>query len=44
MEPAMVDVRPKLPGDVFDPAGWIGSSELSVDRALELYRQTYGHE
>ena len=44
MEPAMVDVRPKLPVDVFDPAGWLGSSELFVDRALELYRQTYGHD
>jgi hypothetical protein len=44
MDPAIVDVLPKLPGDVFDPGGWLGSSELFVDRALQLYRQTYGHD
>ncbi len=44
MEPAVVDVLAKLPGDVFDPAGWLGSSELFVDRALDLYRQNYGHD
>ena len=31
-----------LPGDVFDPAGWVGSSEFFVERALELYSKVFG--
>ncbi len=39
MEPSAARVLPQLPADVFDPAGWLGSSEVFVDRALELYRK-----
>ena len=38
------EVLARLPGDVFDPAGWLGSSEFFVERALELYRKVFGQE
>ena len=42
-EPRVDEVLARLPGDVFDPAGWLGSSELFVERALELYQKVFGH-
>ena len=36
------EVLARLPGDVFDPAGWLGSSELFVEHALELYQKVFG--
>jgi 3-carboxy-cis,cis-muconate cycloisomerase len=41
-EPAAAEVLPRLPPEVFDPAGWLGSSDAFVDRALELYHKAYG--
>jgi 3-carboxy-cis,cis-muconate cycloisomerase len=41
VEPRVAELLPRLPPDVFDPAGWLGSSELFVDRALELYHKVY---
>ena len=41
MEPSAAAVLPQLPADVFDPAGWLGSSEVFVDRALDLYRKVH---
>ncbi|MBO0730134.1 MAG: 3-carboxy-cis,cis-muconate cycloisomerase [Acidimicrobiaceae bacterium] len=35
---SLPDQLPELPEDVWDPAGWIGSAELFVDRALRRYR------
>ncbi len=43
-EPRVNEVLARLPGDVFDPAGWLGSSEFFVERALELYRKVFGQE
>jgi 3-carboxy-cis,cis-muconate cycloisomerase len=40
--PVLADILAGLPSDVFDPAAWLGSSELYVDRALDLYRKAYG--
>ena len=42
--PGLADVVAKLPADVFDPAAWLGSSELYVDRALDLYRKAYADD
>jgi 3-carboxy-cis,cis-muconate cycloisomerase len=41
-EPGVAEVLSRLPPDAFDPAAWTGSSELFVDRAIELYRKAYG--
>lgn len=37
------DEFPDLPADTWDPAGWIGSAEHFVDRALDLQRQSGRH-
>ena len=41
LEPGIAEVLAQLPPDVFDPAGWTGSSEVFVDRALDLYRKSF---
>jgi 3-carboxy-cis,cis-muconate cycloisomerase len=42
--PGPADVLAKLPANVFDPAAWLGSSELYVDQALDLYRKAYADD
>ena len=42
--PGLADVLAELPADLFDPAAWLGSSELYVDRALDLYRKAYADD
>jgi 3-carboxy-cis,cis-muconate cycloisomerase len=41
-EAGLEEILARLPDDVFDPAGWVGSSEILVDRALEYYRKILG--
>jgi 3-carboxy-cis,cis-muconate cycloisomerase len=41
-EPGMAEVMRRLPPGVFDPAGWTGSAQVFVDRALDLYEKAYG--
>ena len=43
LEPVSAEVLSRLPPDLFDPAGWLGSSEVFVNRALELYHKAYDH-
>jgi 3-carboxy-cis,cis-muconate cycloisomerase len=40
LEPGVAEVLRRLRPDVFDPAGWTGSAEVFVDRALERYRKS----
>jgi 3-carboxy-cis,cis-muconate cycloisomerase len=37
-DPVVAPIRGHLPADLFVPAGWLGSAETFVDRALKLYR------
>jgi 3-carboxy-cis,cis-muconate cycloisomerase len=37
--PKVAALLSELPGNLFDPAGWLGAAELFVDRALEAYRK-----
>jgi 3-carboxy-cis,cis-muconate cycloisomerase len=37
-DPVVAPVKVRLPADLFVPAGWLGSAETFVDRALKLYR------
>lgn len=39
LDPQVADALSEMPGDVFDPAGWVGSADAFVERALAFYRR-----